>query len=103
MARLDKLLAQSGLYSRSEARSLVRAGRVAAAGEVLRRPEANVPDGAVITVDGAEINCSEFRYCYDGQARRCAERNGRQEPEHCAGAVAQRAACARTVPGRPAG
>lgn len=62
MARLDKLLAQSGLYSRSEARSLVRAGRVAAAGEVLRRPEAHVPDGAVITVDGAEINCSEFRY-----------------------------------------
>lgn len=62
MARLDKLLAQSGLYSRSEARSLVRAGRVAAAGEVLCRPEAHVPDGAVITVDGAEINCSEFRY-----------------------------------------
>ena len=62
MARLDKLLAQSGLYSRSEARSLVRAGRVAAAGEVLRRPEAQVSDGAVITVDGVEINCSEFRY-----------------------------------------
>lgn len=40
--RLDKLISDSGLYSRSEARTLVRAGRV--------------------SVDGAAINCSRYRY-----------------------------------------
>ena len=62
MTRLDKLLAQSGLYSRSEARSLIRAGRVAADGEVIRSCEAKLGPNAVITVDGEEICCAEFRY-----------------------------------------
>ena len=35
--RLDKLISDSGLYSRSEARTLVRAGRVSVDGEKIGR------------------------------------------------------------------
>lgn len=62
MPRLDKLLAQSGLYTRSEARAAIRAGRVAVGGASKRRPDAQTAAYARITVDGVEINCSEFRY-----------------------------------------
>ena len=37
--RLDKLISDSGLYSRSEARTLVRAGRVSVDGETVTAPE----------------------------------------------------------------
>ena len=37
--RLDKLLSDSGLYSRSEARALVRAGRVSVDGAAITAPE----------------------------------------------------------------
>ena len=42
LTRLDKLLADSGRYSRSEARALIRAGRVGADGAVVRQPEARL-------------------------------------------------------------
>ena len=44
--RLDKLLSDSGLYSRSEARTLIRAGRVQVDGVAVRQPEAKY-DSAV--------------------------------------------------------
>ena len=62
MTRLDKLLTQSGLYSRSEARELIRSGRVSVDGETLRRPEAKAADDAAVFVDGEEVNCSLCRY-----------------------------------------
>lgn len=62
MTRLDKLLAQSGRFSRSEARNLIRAGRVAAGGAVLTRAEERVDEGCAVTVDGEWINCSLYRY-----------------------------------------
>ena len=60
--RLDKLLSDSGLYSRSEARTLIRAGRVQVDGVAVRQPEAKY-DSAVsaITVDGSRIRCEKTR------------------------------------------
>lgn len=62
MTRIDKLLAQSGLYSRSQARELIRAGRVVADGLTTIKPEFKVEENAVISVDGEEINCAPLRY-----------------------------------------
>lgn len=62
MTRLDKLLTQSGLYSRSEARELIRSGRVSVDGETLRRPEVKAAEDAAVFVDGEEVNCSLCRY-----------------------------------------
>ena len=62
MTRLDKLLTQSGLYSRSEARELIRSGRVSVDGETPRRPEVKAAEDAAVFVDGEEVNCSLCRY-----------------------------------------
>lgn len=60
--RLDKLLADSGLYSRSEARSLIRAGSVAVNGSVIRAPEERFDDTSDdICVNGQRICCNEKR------------------------------------------
>ena len=60
--RLDKLISDSGLYSRSEARTLVRAGRVSVDGETVTAPERKFPREAAVRVDGAAVNCSRYRY-----------------------------------------
>ena len=62
MQRLDKLLTQSGKYTRSEARIIIRSGRVAVDGAVIRKPEEKCREEAVITVDGEAVNCAEYRY-----------------------------------------
>ncbi len=62
MTRLDKLLAQSGLYTRNEAREVIRAGRVSVDGAVTPRPETKCPENAAVCVDGERVNCSEHRY-----------------------------------------
>lgn len=55
MDRLDKRLANTGKWSRKEARDLIRAGRVAVDGAVCRAPEQKTPEDAAITVDGAPV------------------------------------------------
>lgn len=60
--RLDKLLADSGLYTRSEARALVRAGRVSVNGAVVRRPEEKYDAAVSVSVNGQTLNCSAARY-----------------------------------------
>lgn len=62
MIRLDKLLAQSGLYSRSEARSAIRSGRVSVNGKACTLPDMKTDEAAVICVDGQAVNCSRSRY-----------------------------------------
>ena len=52
MERLDKRLANTGKWSRKEARALIRAGRVRVEGAVCRAPEQKVEDAASLTVDG---------------------------------------------------
>ena len=55
MERLDKRLAATGVWSRKEARDLVRAGRVTVDGAVCRKPEDKVSESAVVLVDGQPI------------------------------------------------
>ena len=58
MERLDKRLANTGKWSRKEARELIRAGRVQVGGIPCRTPEQKVDESAPVTVDGALIGSS---------------------------------------------
>ena len=61
--RLDKLLADSGHFTRSEARSAIRAGRVTVDGAAARKPEEKFDASQVeIRVDGEALNCTATRY-----------------------------------------
>lgn len=63
MTRLDKLLADSGTVSRSEARELVRAGRVTVNGALAHSAaEKYDPETATVCVDGEVLSCSAKRY-----------------------------------------
>ena len=63
LTRLDKLLADSGVCSRSEAKALIRAGRVTVNGTVPRLAEEKyASESAVICVDGEVISCAPQRY-----------------------------------------
>ena len=55
MERLDKRLANTGRWSRKEARELIRAGRVAVDGAPCRAPEHKVDESDPVAVDGAAI------------------------------------------------
>jgi len=55
MERLDKRLANTGMWSRKEARELIKAGRVTVAGQVTRQFDAKVEDNDAVAVDGTPI------------------------------------------------
>lgn len=62
-ARLDKLIADSGVASRSEAKAMIRAGRVTVNGvSAMAAEEKYDGDSALVCVDGRPINASRFRY-----------------------------------------
>ena len=60
--RLDKILAGSGHFTRSQARALIQAGSVTVDGAVVRRPEEKVSRAAAITAGGIDIDGAEFVY-----------------------------------------
>lgn len=61
--RVDKLLADTGRWSRKEAKELVRSGRVMANGTTVLRPEAKLEtEGLSLMVDGAEVRWQKFTY-----------------------------------------
>lgn len=63
LLRLDKILADTGLWSRKEARALIRAGRVWASGTPVIAPETRWdPDTAALTVDGVPLAVSVRHY-----------------------------------------
>lgn len=55
MERLDKRIANTGKWSRKEARDLIRAGRVTVDGTPCRAPEQKVDGAAPVAVDGGLI------------------------------------------------
>lgn len=55
MERLDKRLAETGEWSRKEARELIRAGRVTVDGQVRTKPEEKAAEGALVAVDGRAL------------------------------------------------
>ncbi len=61
--RLDKILTDTGRWSRKESREMIRAGRVAVGGAMTRRPEQKAdPQVEAVTVDGAPISWSAHSY-----------------------------------------
>lgn len=61
--RLDKLLADTGLWSRKEARELIRRGQVTVDGAVVKRPEAKVdPARAALTAAGQPVQWQKYTY-----------------------------------------
>lgn len=55
MERLDKVLANTGRWSRKEVRDLCRAGRVTVDGQVIRKSETKVAEDATMAVDGTPV------------------------------------------------
>ena len=63
MIRLDKYLAESGIFSRSEAARALRNGRVAVNGTVVRDTSAKVDETTVdVTVDGQSVRWTKYKY-----------------------------------------
>lgn len=62
MERLDKILANTGRWSRKEARTLIRAGRVQVDGHAVRTPEEKHDPAACFTVDGAPVSGERLAY-----------------------------------------
>lgn len=60
--RLDKLLSDSGRYTRREAKAAITAGRVTVDGQTVVRPETKVSRDSVIFADGRELDTAEFVY-----------------------------------------
>lgn len=62
MERLDKILANTGRWSRKEARELVRAGRVTVNGAVAASPEEKWDPAAQFLVDGMPVSGERLVY-----------------------------------------
>lgn len=62
MDRLDKLLSNTGRWSRKECAELVRQGRVKVDGVTALRRDDKIPEGAVITVDGEVLSTGKQVY-----------------------------------------
>ncbi len=60
--RLDKILAGSGVFTRSEARRVIMAGAVTVDGAPVRRPEEKVDRASRIVAQGQVIDGDEFVY-----------------------------------------
>ncbi len=62
MERIDKLLANTGRWSRREAAELIRTGRVTVDGTVVTRREEKIPAEAVVRVSGEQISTEKYTY-----------------------------------------
>lgn len=62
MERIDKLLANTGRWSRKEAAELIRDGRVTVEGAVVKRREEKFPFDVLLRVDGVPISAEKYTY-----------------------------------------
>ena len=61
--RLDRLLSELGVASRSELRQIIRSGRVSVDGAAVTAPEKRIdPDAQRICLDGEELRWRQYRY-----------------------------------------
>ena len=60
--RLDKLIAGAGLSTRSEAKKLIRAGRVTVSGQRVTDPAAHCDSEADVRLDGQQVRWQEYLY-----------------------------------------
>ena len=57
--RLQKIIALAGIASRRKAEELIKSGRVAVNGTIIRQPGFQASEEDVITVDGRELKQTE--------------------------------------------
>jgi len=62
LERLDKLLSDTGQFTRSKARVLIKSGLVLVDGAPVRSPEAKISRDSRITAQGRDIDASEYVY-----------------------------------------
>lgn len=62
LERLDKILAGSGVFTRSEARRVILSGAVTVDGAPVRRPETKVDRASCIVAQGQVIDSDQFVY-----------------------------------------
>lgn len=63
LKRLDKLLADMGIASRSELKQIIKSGRVTVNGLAVTVPETKLDsEKAAIAIDGKSLNVQKFRY-----------------------------------------
>lgn len=63
MLRLDKLLADAGIGTRSEVKEYIRKGRVTVNGQICRKPEQKIQEGQdQLLLDGQAVEYARFRY-----------------------------------------
>lgn len=62
LSRLDRLLSASGKYTRSQAKDLIRGGRVSVNGVCITKPETKCEEDAEIFVCGEALNFREYHY-----------------------------------------
>lgn len=62
LERLDKILAGSGQYTRSQAREAILAGAVAVDGQPVRRPERKISRSCAVTAQGQTVDTDVFVY-----------------------------------------
>ena len=63
LLRLDRILSETGLYTRREAKMLVQCGRVTADGQIVSRPDEKLdPETNVICVDGKPVVYQKYVY-----------------------------------------
>ena len=62
MERLDKMLANAGVGSRSDVKAIIRAGRVRLNGEIIKDESKKAGENDEILLDGKPIRTSGYRY-----------------------------------------
>ena len=67
--RLDKLLAGSGRSTRSEAKKLIRAGRVRVDGQAVTDPAAHCDPSSEVLLDGERVVWQEYLYLIRQQSK----------------------------------
>lgn len=60
--RLDKFLADCGKATRSEARDMIRNGRISVDGCTVRKPETKIDEKAIVEIDGQVVGGSGYIY-----------------------------------------
>ena len=61
--RIDRLLADMGVATRSELKQIIRSGRVSVDGKTVTQPDAKLdPEQSCVTLDGRELGYRRFHY-----------------------------------------
>ncbi|MFQ7451858.1 MAG: S4 domain-containing protein [Flavonifractor plautii] len=103
MERLDKILANTGRWSRKEARELVRAGRVAVDGVTAQAADGKYDPAARFEVDGETVSGERLVYLMLHKLSGAGVRDGGPRQPTVLELAAPASAPGRALPGGTAG